>query len=261
MLGTGNAQATECYNTCFVLSDGGRHLLVDGGGGSGLLRQLKRAGLRWMDMREIFVTHKHVDHLLGIVWMVRMFCQGINRAQCEGGAVIYGHDEVIGVIESMSRMLFPEKETRHIGPSLRLVTVQDGEETELIGRRTSFFDIRSTKAKQYGFSMDAGGKRLTCCGDEPYNECERPWAQGADWLMHEAFCLHSQADIFKPYEKNHSTVKDACELAQRLGVKNLLLCHTEDRSIQDRKALYTAEGRQFFQGSLFVPDDLETLEI
>ena len=32
MLGTGNAMVTECYNTCFVLEDGDKHLLVDGGG-------------------------------------------------------------------------------------------------------------------------------------------------------------------------------------------------------------------------------------
>ena len=45
MLGTGNAMVTECYNTCFVLQDGEKHLLVDGGGGNTLLRQLKQAGL------------------------------------------------------------------------------------------------------------------------------------------------------------------------------------------------------------------------
>ena len=29
MLGTGNAMVTECYNTCFVLRDGDKHLLVE----------------------------------------------------------------------------------------------------------------------------------------------------------------------------------------------------------------------------------------
>ena len=33
-LGTGNAQATACYNTCFVMEEAGRCLLVDGGGGN-----------------------------------------------------------------------------------------------------------------------------------------------------------------------------------------------------------------------------------
>lgn len=79
MLGTGNAMVTECYNTCFVLQDGEKHLLVDGGGGNTLLRQLQQAGFAWQDMREIFVTHKHVDHLMGIVWMIRMICQHMKQ--------------------------------------------------------------------------------------------------------------------------------------------------------------------------------------
>lgn len=47
MLGTGNALVTECYNTCFVLSDGNDHFMVDGGGGMTVLHQLKYAGLDW----------------------------------------------------------------------------------------------------------------------------------------------------------------------------------------------------------------------
>lgn len=62
------------------------------------------------------------------------------------------------------------------------------------------------------------GEKLTCCGDEPYHEYEMPYAKNSKWLLHEAFCLYSQADRFKPYEKHHSTVKDACELAERLGI-------------------------------------------
>lgn len=113
----------------------------------------------------------------------------------------------------------------------------DGEEKTILGRKTTFFDIGSTKAKQYGFCMELGsGEKLTCCGDEPYNECEKQYAEHSTWLLHEAFCLHGQAEIFHPYEKHHSTVKDAAELAESLGVKNLLLYHTEDRNIARRRS-------------------------
>lgn len=81
MLGTGSALVTECYNTCFVLSDGDEHFLVDGGGGNGILSQLKKAGFNWQDMRTIFVTHKHVDHILGAVWMIRMICQHMKKVR------------------------------------------------------------------------------------------------------------------------------------------------------------------------------------
>ena len=110
MLGTGNAMVTECYNTCFVLRDGDKHLLVDGGGGNTLLAQLKHAGFDWMDMREIFVTHKHVDHIMGVVWMIRMICQHMKQGQYEGEATIYGHEEVIRILKEMAEMLYPKKQ-------------------------------------------------------------------------------------------------------------------------------------------------------
>lgn len=42
MLGTGNATVTQCYNTCFALQTDTTLLLVDGGGGNGVLAQLKK---------------------------------------------------------------------------------------------------------------------------------------------------------------------------------------------------------------------------
>ena len=212
MLGTGNALVTECYNTCFVLSDEYGHFLVDGGGGNTVLSQLKKAGIDLMDVHEIFVTHKHVDHIMGIVWVIRIICQNMKKGTYQVEA--------------------------------------------------TFFDIGSTKAKQFGFQMIYdGGKVLTCCGDEPYNECEEKYAKGSDWMFHEAFCLYGQRDIFNPYEKHHSTVKDASELAENLGVKNLVLYHTEDKNIKKRKELYGAEGREYYHGNLFVPDDLDVIEM
>ena len=62
-------------------------------------------------------------------------------------------------------------------------------------------------------------------------------------------------DRFKPYEKHHSTVKDACELAESLGIKNLILWHTEDKNKENREQLYRAEGTPYFTGNLFIPED------
>ncbi len=159
-------------------------------------------------------------------------------------------------------MLLNKKETDFIGERVHIIPVEDGEEREIIGNKTVFFDIHSTKAKQFGFSMIYDNdKKLTCCGDEPYNEKEEKYAKNSDWLLHEAFCLYSEADKFKPYEKHHSTVKDACELATELEIKNLLLYHTEDKNIKNRKNMYYNEGKEFFSGNLVIPDDLETIEL
>lgn len=262
MLGTGNAMVTECYNTCFVLSEGQRHFLVDGGGGNTLLRQLKCADIDWRDVKDIFVTHKHIDHLMGIIWMLRLICQNMSRNQYEGEVNIYAHEELIDLIDQLAHMLLPEKQSEFIGQRVHLISVSDGEKCRIMGCETAFFDIHSTKAKQYGFTMYFDdGKKLTCCGDEPYNPCNREYVQNSTWLLHEAFCLSSQADIFHPYEKHHSTVKDACRLAEDLQVENLVLYHTEDQNIMNRKELYSREGKAYFGGALYVPEDLEVIPI
>ena len=262
MLGTGNALVTECYNTCFVLNEQEEYFMVDGGGGNQVLRQLQLAGIDWKKIRTIFVTHKHIDHIMGIIWMIRMICQHMRQGAYDGEAVIYGHAEVIALLRELSEKLIQKKDVAMIGQRLHLVSVEDGASKVILGKKVTFFDIQSTKAEQFGFCMDLGeGRKLTCCGDEPYNNCAEVYAKDSTWLLHEAFCLHGQADIFHPYEKHHSTVKDACELAEQLHVKNLLLYHTEDRNLAKRKELYTEEGKRYYHGNLYVPDDLEKLSL
>ena len=53
MLGTGNANVTEYFNTCFLLEEAGQYFLVDTGGGNGILKALKNAGVSVMDIHDI----------------------------------------------------------------------------------------------------------------------------------------------------------------------------------------------------------------
>lgn len=77
--------------------------------------------------------------------------------------------------------------------------------------------------------------------------------------MSEAFCLYEDRERFQPYEKHHSTVLDAARLAEQLRVKNLILYHTEDRTLEIRKERYSAEAKSAFGGQVWVPDDLEKI--
>lgn len=260
MLGTGHAMVTECYNTCFVISDEEKHFMVDGGGGNTILRQLSNAGYNYMDIKEIFVTHKHIDHLMGIIWMIRTISQSMAKGQYQGDVNIYAHQELTELLRDMSYKLLWEKQSRFIDSRIHLITVLDGEVRKINNRKVTFFDIQSTKEKQFGFCMELPhGEKLTCCGDELYHPCEKKYVENSKWMLHEAYCLYSQADIFTPYEKHHSTVKEACELAGELGVQNLILYHTEDRNIKNRKEMYLEEGSRYFHGNLFVPNDLESI--
>ena len=262
MLGTGNAAATRCYNTCFALRRGEDVFLVDGGGGNGILARLQEAGLPLRRIHEIFVTHAHTDHLLGVVWVVRMIAQAMNAGKYTGILRVYGHDEALSTLGWICRRTLPDKVCVHFGVDILFCPLENGAAFTVLGLSAVSFDIGSTKTKQFGFRLKLpDGHRLVCLGDEPFAECTREHVEDADWLLCEAFCLYADRDRFHPYEKHHSTALDAGRLAAQLRVKNLLLYHTEDATLETRKAAYAAEAARHFHGNILVPDDLEVLRL
>lgn len=265
MLGTGNATVSQIYNTCFVLQTPSTLMLVDAGGGNGILAQLKKIHVQISDIHHLFVTHAHTDHVLGGIWVIRMV------AQCkgyEGLLHVYGNDKVIKVIKTIIDMILAKKQLAKVAERVVFHQLEDGDCFEVGDMKLECFDIQSTKEKQFGFraelpSSDESDKPLVlaCLGDEPYNEQNRRYIVGADWMMCEAFCLYADRDTFKPYEKCHSTALDAGKLAEKLGVKNLILYHTEEKTLANRKENYTREAAENFKGRIFVPDDLEVIEL
>lgn len=260
VLGTGNAQAVHCYNTCFAMQKGEEYFLTDAGGGNGILLALEKQNIPLEKIHHIFVTHAHNDHILGMVWIVRMVATSMNKGNYEGDLHIYCHRELVDTIKTLSCLTIGKKFTAHFDNRILFHVVENGDEREILGDRFTFFDIGSTKAKQFGYRVRMDhGVQLAFPGDEPYHEALLPWVEGAQWLLHEAFCLYGQRDRFKPYEKHHSTVMDACRLAEELHIPNLVLWHTEDKDLAYRKDTYTAEGREYYHGSLYVPNDGEIL--
>lgn len=260
LLGTGNATVTKCFNTCFTIKTGEEYFLVDTGGGNGIMTQLEKAGIPMESIHEIFMSHEHTDHLLGLIWLIRMIATKMKKGQYEGNLNIYCHADLKEIILTITRLTVQAKFFNMIGERIFIHPVEDNEERDILGYHVTFFDIHSTKAKQFGFTMNLkNGKKFTFLGDEPYQEHEEVYAKDADWLLHEAFCLYADRDKYKPYEKHHTTVKEACENGEKLGAKNLILYHTEDKNLANRRELYTAEGSLYYHGNLIVPDDLERI--
>ena len=292
MLGTGNATVSQIYNTCFVLQTSSTLMLVDAGGGNGILSQLRKVNVLISDIHHLFVTHAHTDHVLGVIWVIRMV------AQCkgyEGLLHVYGSDKVMKVIKTIIDMILAKKQLAKVAERVVFHQLEDGDCFEVGDMKLECFDIQSTKEKQFGFRAELPGTSednvsedktasdyasedkaasdkaasdnhakplvLACLGDEPYNELNRRYIEGADWMMCEAFCLYADRDTFKPYEKCHSTALDAGKLAEELGVKNLILYHTEEKTLATRKENYTREAAENFKGRIFVPDDLEVIEL
>lgn len=262
ILGTGNAMVTRCYNTCFTISEKKQHFLIDGGGGNTILRQLEKSNIAMNDIHYVFVSHNHNDHILGIIWVIRAVAQATLNNTYEGSLNIYCHESTTEAIKTISSFVLQKKFTDLFGANIIFHNINDGNKFEILGRSVTFFDIGSTKDLQFGFHTTLlSGKTLAFLGDEPYSEHLRDYCLNVDYLLHEAFCLYQERDIFKPYEKHHATARDACANGQQLNAKAVVLYHTEDKNLEIRKERYTLEGREVYGGEIYVPDDLEVIPL
>lgn len=262
MLGTGHAMVTKCYNTCFTIKNNDEYLMVDAGGGNGIFNQLEKAKIPYTGIHNMIVTHGHTDHVLGVIWIIRKIASLMSDKKYDREFNIYCHDELIKMITAFCKFTLPHKLLQFIGNGICLHEVADGEQINIMDMQLQFFDIASTKQKQFGFhAVLPNGNTLACLGDEPYNETNRIYVENCDWMLSEAYCLYADKDIFKPYEKHHSTALDAGKLAERLNIKNLVLYHTEDTNLAERKTHYTNEAKTVFSGNVFVPEDLEKIQL
>lgn len=263
VLGTGTASVIENFNTCFILEDSNKdYLLVDTGGGNGILRQFKRANIDLSKIHNIFISHKHIDHLYGMLWIYRFVELAMRKGTYEGTLNIYCHDEVAKIIREQVHTLLRKSQQQFIDKRIFINVVNDHEKVKVLNYNLEFLDIISKSDKQYGFkTVLNNGKTLAFLGDEPLEEKLYEDVRNIDYLLHESFCLETESDKYKPREKNHDTVKSASIKAQNIGAKNLILWHTQENLGDNRKIEYTKEAKENFMGNVYVPNDLEIIEL
>jgi ribonuclease Z len=261
-LGTGEAIVCDYYNTCFVITDDDGYFLTDGGSGGGILRQVRDAGLDWNSITNLFITHEHTDHILGMVWAVRMIGYNLDEGRRTAPVKVYGHEEVLAKLKAMCDMTLKYGDKRHLDKDILFIPVRDREKRAFGSFRAEFFDIYSKKARQMGYRLEfENGTSMVFSGDEPIDAENYTYLKDCDWLFSEAFCLYRDRDIYTPYAYHHNTVKESCELAEKFGIKHLALWHTVDAYGDKKRTLYLEEGRQYFSGDLVIPEDLDVINL
>lgn len=261
MLGVGNGGTLDLYNTCFVIKNDLGNFLVDTGGGIEIINKLNQANIDYKEIKHIFISHSHTDHILGIFWLFKKISRLAMRGLIEEKINIYCNDVVYEAIKEVSKHILPEKLMKAIYDITNFVVLKDGDKYNINGNEYTFFDIQAKGTKQFGFETYLNNKRFVFLGDETLNPILYDRIKNADYVTHEAFCLDAEENIFHAYEKNHSTVKSASEVMNKLNIKNLILYHTEESHGENRKELYTEEGRRYFNGNIIVPNELDVIEL
>src|SRR4051794_28710240 len=264
-LGTAGSMPTAQRSpTAILVRRGGERLLFDCA--EGTQRQMLRSTLGLVDLREVFLTHYHADHYLGLPGMLKTFALRGRDVPI----TIYGppglHDLFASLRRIFGRLTYRyELEELQPGQILdrgdyRLVTYAVEHTASSIGyalvedARPGEFDVAAADRLGIPFGPERGrlqrGETVTLAdgtdvtpeqvvgaprssrtvvipGDTAPCDAVRAIAQGADLLVHESTFLEDERE--RALDTRHTTAVDAAELAREAGVKLLALTHLSTR--------------------------------
>ncbi len=235
--------------------------------GEATQHQLQHTELRHSQLRRIFITHLHGDHIYGLMGLLAT-CGMAGHAQ---PITIYGPpglDEYVRMSAHYSRL--------RLGEQVQVQTVQSGvlyEDAEFVvscaslRHRVPAFGYRVTEKDRAGrfnverageLGIPAGplygrlkrgetitltdgrtisgaelceppqpGRALVYCTDTTFCDNAVELARAADVLIHEATFVRE--DIELAQQSMHSTAADAAQVAQRAAVRQLVLTHISPR--------------------------------
>jgi ribonuclease Z len=265
---------------------GGDRVLFDCG--EGTQRQLLRSvGLA--DLQDVFVTHFHADHVLGLPGMLKSF----SLRGRELPVTVHGPPG----LRDLFRVLDPL-----IGRTSFEIRVEELEPNDEVLRddyRIAAFEVRH-RVRAYGYALvederpgrfDAGrarelgveegpdfgrlqrgesvggvspdevvgparpGRKVVLSGDTAPCDMVRAVAHRADLLVHEA--TFADEETTRARETAHSTARDAAEIAAESEVALLALTHLSPRH---PPGLLRAEAREVFDRTI-VPRDFDRVEL
>lgn len=278
--------------TSLLVRRGGERLLFDCG--EGTQRQLLSSAIGLVELEEIFLTHYHADHYLGLPGLLKTFAL---RGR-EQPLVLWGPRGLADLLETLRRIfgkLTYRLDVRELSPGetlgrdgYRLATIKVDHRVTALGYvlaelpRPGRFDVDAARSLRVpegplwgtlqrgeSVTLDDGtvvtpdqvlgsprpGRRLVISGDTKPCRGILEAALEADLLIHEATFTDEEKE--RADETGHTTAHDAAELARIAGVKMLALTHLSNRY---RGHEVVREARAVFPRTV-VPRDFDIIEL
>jgi ribonuclease Z len=259
-LGTGGALNPERYQAAILVESGATRVLLDTGGGLGLVRRLHGAGIDPASIGHVFLSHRHLDHVGGLEpLLLTMWLAGVRPGGLAAPVRLYALPASAAAIRATLAAADAVGEQR-LGPRLAWVTPSAGAPTALgdgVRLRLAAVDHLPVGGEAAGCVVESDGLRVVYSGDTRPCEALVESAQGADLLIHEVGGVEAHADAV--HRIGHSTAADAARVAARAGVRALALFHLPAPEWVTPAALL-AEARRHAPGvEVFVSEDGQVL--
>jgi ribonuclease Z len=291
LLGTGAACPSIDRNVAAIaVQREGETLLFDCG--EGTQRQMMRYGASFA-FREIFFTHYHADHMLGVTGLLRTMGLQDRSAPVtlygpRGAQRILGAAIALGI----ERNKFPvEIVELKAGDRLKrdeydIVVFETDHRADTVGyalaEHTRLGRFNPERARELGIpegplwgrlhkgetvelpdgrrvgpaelvGTPRRGRTLVYTGDTRPSLAVVQAARGADLLIHEA--TFGEDEVERASETGHSTAAQAAEIAREAGVRRLVLTHISPRYTREAPELL-AEAKAVFPETVIARDGL-----
>ena len=289
---SGSVPTAHRAPSALLVRRGGERLLFDCG--EGTQRQLLRSAIGLVELREVFLTHYHADHYLGLPGMLKTFAlRGRELPLTVYGPA--GLGELFGALRRIFGKLTYELELVELetGAVLdrsdySLVTFPVAHRVTALGYalvehpRPGRFDVETADALGVPVGPERGllqrgdavtladgrtitpdavlgppraGRKVVLAGDTAPAATVVEIARGADVLVHEATFLEDERE--RARETAHSTAIEAAEIARDAEVGLLALTHLSNRYFGPDVA---REARAVFAETV-VPKDFDIIDV
>ncbi len=294
-LGTGAACPSVERNVASIaLTREGETLLLDCG--EGTQRQMMRYAVGFT-FREIYFTHYHADHILGLTGLLRTMGLQDRTAPVKlygprGAERVLGAALALGIEKNRFPVEIVEVKAgdRVAHAQYDMVAFEADHRADTIGwalvehERLGRFDPERARAlgipegplwgkihKGEAVALDDGrvvtpaelvgpprrGRTVVYSGDTRPSVHVTAMARGADLLIHEA--TFSSEELARAEETGHSTAAQAARIATEAAVTRLVLTHISPRYTRDAPELL-AEARAVFANVIVAKDGM-TLDV
>lgn len=199
--------------------------------GFGNLRQMARGGLDPASVTDVFISHRHPDHVGDLAAL--LFYYRYERRPRSGRLRVFGPPGFASFLKSWRRSFSPWLDPR--GYRLQVRELAEGGGVRGSGWTVGAYrSLHNTESLAY--RLEAGNKSLVYSGDTGYDTGLAAFARGCDLFLLECSLGRSERYAW------HLNASQALDLIRLSGCRRALLTHLGQAALADVRGMLRASA-------------------